>query len=152
MKRYLTWGLCLMLLAGNSFPAFASDRTDLSKEEGVPTLTVESNIYGSFFNGTPLDFGDTKATLTLSMDGLDDELIDISEATVLLDEGDGYFPDEYIFTGTKLDGPFIDGQTTFTLRPDDLSFVNSADGAGWTTLGGDGQGLYVYNFTVSGIK
>jgi hypothetical protein len=134
----------------------------------IPELTVDSQLFGSVFtNGKStlkysydqkVDYGeDSKATLTLNLDGLDDALIDSTNAKVILDEGDGYFPEEYTFLATEI-GEFENGEATYALKQGDLEMdvqgyltVDKNSGREWSCLGGDGHGNYWYNLTVDGI-
>jgi enterochelin esterase-like enzyme len=135
----------------------------------IPELTVDSDLYGYGFSAARTGWaqirGDydqhveiddsTKATLTLNLDGLDNSLIDSSKAKVYVDEGDGYYPEEYVLLATELENPWTDGSTEYKLSTGDIEkyfLVDGADiGRGWTCLGGDGQGNYYFNFTVDGI-
>lgn len=165
MKKKLASLFILGLTAGClSAVAYADDAT--------PTLSVESNLFGSVYtNGkstlkyhlnTTLSYAeDSSAVLTLTLpDGspVDDSKIDSSNATVILDEGDGYYPSEYLFHATTLDGEWQNGSLTYTLDDDalelDLTQYPLADldsGREWSCLGGDGHGNYHFNLTVSGI-
>ena len=132
----------------------------------IPELRIDSSILGGIFTGNTVAGGhprvptfgeDSQATLRLILDGLDNDLIDSSNAIVILDDGDGYYPEEYMFNSAGLVNPWIDGETIFRLESDDIA-KNAQDivpgvnnERAWTTLGGDGQGNYIFNLTVSGI-
>ena len=92
-------------------------------------------------------------------DGVKDELIDSSNATVRIIDGDGYFADEYILSATTLDGEWVDGKYTYTLDVGDIEwntwgYDTSADynsNREWSIMGGDGNGVYAMTFEVGGI-
>lgn len=135
----------------------------------IPELTVDSQLFGSAYtNGKStlklyfnerLDYDeDSRATLKLELDGLDNSLIDSSNAKVILDQGDGYYPEEYTFLATALENAWINGETTYALKQGDLEMdtqgyltADANSGREWSTLGGDGAGNYYYNLTVGGI-
>lgn len=103
---------------------------------------------------------DTSAvmTITLADGGVPDAaLIDISGAYVQLDEGDGYYPEDFQFDGTALEGEFVDGVLTYCLHDGDLKWINDPSyevrlgGMEWSAQGGDGNGLYTFNLSVRGI-
>ncbi len=90
---------------------------------------------------------------------IDDTKIDSSNAVVKLVEGDGYFPDELVLKANTLLGEWKDGKTEYTLESEDLSWTlkdypvtveNS--GKEWSVFGGDGNGIYNFNFEISGIQ
>ncbi|MCD8023212.1 MAG: hypothetical protein LUF30_09670 [Lachnospiraceae bacterium] len=146
MKRKIA-GVLLTVMAGMCCSAVAF-------ADGTPTLSVESEIFGTVFNtaaNQTVDYGDTCAILTLEMDDIDDSKIDSSNATVSLAPGDGYYTEEFIFSGTALTGEWENGQLIYTLSSDDLVYKYSDKGAGWTPLGGDGAGNYAFNLKVEGI-
>ncbi len=135
----------------------------------IPTLTVNSNLYGSvythgkstlkhFYGYKPEYDPNSKATLTLSMSGLDNSKIKSNFASVKLDDGDGYYANEYTFKPTALSGSWSNGSLNYSLTKGDLE-INTSDylitdtnsGREWSCLGGDGHGNYYYNLTVSGI-
>lgn len=105
------------------------------------------------------------ATLDLG-DNVDDRLIDSSNATVKLVDGNGYYAEELIFNGSsKLDGTWSNGKYTYTL-PEigalewnnwdyyaDMSDdeIDSNSGREWSMMGGDGNGVYYFTLEVSGI-
>lgn len=136
----------------------------------VPALEIESSLQGSAYtNGkstlkyhlnTSVSYeGEAVLTLVLS-DGsaVDDSKIDITKASVALVPGDGYYPDEYIFLKTSLDGEWENGSCSYTLQEGDLELdlskyplLDLDSGREWSCLGGDGHGNYSFNLEVSGI-
>ncbi len=92
-------------------------------------------------------------------DGVKDKLIDSSNATVRIIDGDGYFADEYILSATTLDGEWVDGKYTYTLDVGDIEWNTWGYDTGadynsnreWSIMGGDGNGVYAMTFEVSGI-
>lgn len=97
-------------------------------------------------------------TVTLTDGGTPDPaLIDISNAYVQLDEGDGYYPEDFQFNGAALGGEFANGTLTYHLHDGDLNWVNDPSyevklgGMEWSAQGGDGNGLYTFNLSVRGI-
>ncbi len=125
-------------------------RKQYGKEE-APALTVRSDIFGTVFNSQTVDYGDTCAVFALETNEIDDSKIDSSRAAISLEPGDGYYPEEFVFSGTELKGEWKNGRMTYALSADDLVYRNSGIGAGWTTLGGDGAGHYTFNLRISGI-
>ena len=134
----------------------------------IPEITVDNELFGSVFtNGKStlkafydekVDYAeDSKAVITLDLAGLDNSLIDSSNARVILDEGDGYFPEEYTFLATSI-GAFTNGSAEYALKQGDLEmdvqgYITADENSGreWSCLGGDGHGNYYYNLTVDGI-
>lgn len=151
-----------MLMGGLTFTAYAE----------APVLNVDSNLTGSAYtNGkstlkfhlnTKVSYADdSQAVFTLTMpDGsaIDDSKIDYSNASVTLAPGEGYYPEEYVFQGNKLEGGWKDGQFTYKLKQGDLELnldlyplEDQDSGREWSCLGGDGYGNYHFNLCVSGI-
>ncbi len=173
MKRMIA-GLSMTAVLGISciggLQAFAEE----DAEDAAPALTVESSLYGSAYtNGKstlkayldiPVTYEeDSAAVFTITLpDGseVDDSKIDCSSASVILDEGEGYFPEEYVFLASDLEGSWEDGVYTYTLSEGDLEIDRSVypqeidinSGREWSCLGGDGNGNYSFNLTVSGIQ
>jgi hypothetical protein len=135
----------------------------------VPELDVTSNIAGSaythgkstlkeHFGGVVTYAAGTRANLALKLPGLDDSGIGTTGAKVQLTSGDGYYPSEYVLKTTTLDHTWAKGRTSYSLQQGDLA-INTGDypvtdpdsGREWSCLGGDGQGNYTFNLTVSGI-
>lgn len=166
MKRKLASLFILSLMTGCMANEACAESSD------IPVLSVESSLSGSAYtNGkstlkyhlnTAVSYdSDSKAIFQLSMpDGskIDDSKIDCSNASVILDQGDGYYPSEYLFHATDLDGEWTDGLFVYTLSDSDLELdltkyplADLDSGREWSCLGGDGSGNYHFNLTVSGI-
>lgn len=171
MKRKLA-SLFVFGLTASCFMTVAHAEDSASSQSGLPVLSVDSHLSGSAYtNGkstlkyhlnTNVSYdSDSSAVFTLTMpDGseIDDSKIDCSNASVILTEGDGYYPSEYVFLATSLDGEWQDGQYTYTLSDGDLELdlsqypvLDPDSGREWSCLGGDGAGNYHFNLTVSGI-
>lgn len=90
---------------------------------------------------------------------IDDSLIDTSNATVSLIDGNGYYADEFVLNADTLDGTWENGEYVYTLSEGDLEwntwgYDTSTDynsGREWSIMGGDGNGVYNFTFQVSGI-
>ncbi len=97
------------------------------------------------------------AVLTLSGD-VDDSKIDSSKAVVELVDGDGYYAEELVLAANTLTGTWKNGTLEYTLKEGDLEWytgdynlIDDNSGREWSVLGGDGNGVYTFNFKVSGI-
>jgi hypothetical protein len=82
--------------------------------------------------------------------------VDISEAYVTLDAGDGYYLDDFIFNGGN-NLTVEDGKVVFTLNTGDLEWNNygyevGEGGNEWSCIGGNGNGEYVFNLSMHGVK
>ncbi|MCD8022865.1 MAG: hypothetical protein LUF30_07820 [Lachnospiraceae bacterium] len=94
--------------------------------------------------------------------GVDDSLIDCSEAVVELIDGNGYSANELILSesASVLDGEWSNGQYVYTLDVGALEWntwdydttVDYNSGREWSIMGGDGNGTYFFTFQVSGIR
>lgn len=167
MKRTIAT-LSVLALSLSCFPviSFAESPSE------APSLEIESSLHGTAYtngkstlkghlNTTVTYDSDSQAVFTLAFaDGseIDDSKIDCSGASVILDEGDGYYPSEYVFSAETLEGEWNDGQFTYTLSEgdfeinrDDYPQTDTDSGREWSCLGGDGAGHYHFNLTVSGI-
>lgn len=134
-------------------------------------ISVESDLYGwgdtnggtcipkESDNDVTYD-PDTAAVMTIALsDGSapDPALIDASGAYVQLEEGDGYYPEDFEFNGTALGGTFENGTLTYHLHDGDLNWVNDPSyevalgGMEWSAQGGDGNGHYTFNLSVRGV-
>ncbi|MCD7887930.1 MAG: hypothetical protein LUG44_10055, partial [Clostridiales bacterium] len=137
-------------------------------ESTVPTATAESTLFGygytdglSCLMGSTIDSLTGEATISLALDEgeIDDSLIDSSNATVKLVDGDGYYAAELILSATTLTGNWENGQTSYTMSVEDLVWNNdvysgTVGDAGTrqrSAFGGDGNGCYTFYLEVSGI-
>ena len=132
----------------------------------IPKLTINSEIYGNAFtsghstlkaeDGITVEYTPDTANIKLDLTDLDNSKIDSSNATVTLNDGDGYYADELILKPTKLINTWSNGETNYTLKGGDIEW-NAGDyivdngGREWSCFGGDGSGNYYFNITVSGI-
>lgn len=98
------------------------------------------------------------AVLRLFGSGVDDGKIDSSSAVVKLLPGDGYYADELVLKADSLKGQWKNGTLEYTLNTGDLEwytgdyeYIDNNSGREWSVLGGDGNGVYTFNFQVSGI-
>lgn len=98
------------------------------------------------------------AVLRLFGPGVDDSKIDSSKAVVELLPGDGYYAGELVLKAGSLTGQWKDGALEYTLNTGDLEwytgdyeYTDHNSGREWSVLGGDGNGVYTFNFQVSGI-
>lgn len=165
---FLCASVLLLGLAGCGAPAGGQTEDEYSKKAAV---SVESDLYGWGDTGggtcIPRESDndvtydpDTGAVITIALaDGgtPDPALIDTSGAYVQLDEGDGYYPEDFQFNGTALGGEFENGKLTYHLHDGDLNWVNDPayevklGGMEWSAQGGDGNGRYTFNLSVRGI-
>ncbi|MCD7843009.1 MAG: hypothetical protein LUG17_00075, partial [Clostridiales bacterium] len=136
-------------------------------ESTVPTATAESTLFGygytnggSCLMGSTIDSltGEATISLALSEGDVDDSLIDSSNATVKLVDGDGYYAAELILSATTLTGSWENGQTSYTMDVEDLVWDNTVYTGEmgvatrqWSAFGGDGNGCYTFYLEVSGI-
>lgn len=164
IAKVLLLTVCTMvLISGTGTGVLAAD---------APIVTVESNLYGTAnTNGyttlkaeedeNEVIYDDsTAAVITLSFaDGkeVEDDLIDISNAYVSLDAGDGYYLEDLTFNGGALDAEPENGKITYKLSTGDLEWNQpegyEVDNGGmeWSCQGGNGNGEYVFNMAVHGI-
>ena len=98
------------------------------------------------------------ATLRLLGTNIDDSKIDSSKSVVTLLPGDGYYADELTLKADSLSGQWKNGALEYTLQTGDLDwyigdyeYMDHNSGREWSVLGGDGNGVYTFNFQVSGI-
>ncbi len=171
MKKFLALVLTMTMVLSMGVSASATELTDEGAATTV-TASVESNLYGSANTqgnstlkaelGVEVEYDeDSAAVITLTTsDGspIDDSLIDISEAYVTLDAGDGYYVSSLEFNGTALTGEFVNGQLSYHLNTGDIEWKQPdgyyVDNGGmeWSALGGNGNGEYTFNLSVHGIK
>ncbi|MCD8189182.1 MAG: hypothetical protein LUD78_03010, partial [Clostridiales bacterium] len=143
------------------------DESVEAESSTVPTATAESTLFGygytaggSCLRGDTVDSLTGSATISLALDegDIDDSLIDSSNATVKLVDGDGYYAAEFLFSATTLTGSWENGQTTYTMDVEDLVWDNTVYSGEmgdatrqWSAFGGDGNGCYTFYLEVSGI-
>jgi hypothetical protein len=111
----------------------------------IPEVQVLGTIEGDA--GSEYVLTEDTVTIALVLDGLDDSLIDSANASLSLAEGDGYYLNDYAFNAHELSGDWENGETTYTMTADDLTFATG----GWSPLGGDGNGNYYCNIAVDGL-
>ena len=103
----------------------------------------------------------------ITLEGADDTKIDASNAVVRIVDNSMVHASDYILSdaASRLDGAWSDGSYTYTLSAGDIELnqygIGDAvanpttgtrnSGYEWTTMGGDGNGVYYLPFEVSGI-
>lgn len=103
-------------------------------------------------------FTNDSADIVLSMDGLDDSLIDSSGASVKIAPGDGYYVEDFDFVPGTLGTDWTDGKTQYTMHEGDITFnnggypVSKGGRSGFANLGGDGNGNSIVRIELSGLK
>jgi len=171
MKKNLAFLCAAVLLLGLAGCGGAGGEQADDNYSKKAFVTVESDLYGwGFTNGgtcIPRESDndvtyepDTAAVMTVALaDGSapDPAKLDTTNACVTLEEGDGYYPEDFVFSGTALGGEFENGQLAYHLHDGDLTWVNDPSyevklgGLEWSAQGGDGNGLYTFNLSVRGI-
>lgn len=146
--------------------------SETTKTEAVQvSASAESSLYGQAYTNAKstlkAEYGvsvsydeDSKAVIRLQADdgsAIDDSLVDTSNASVTLLDGDAYTADQFIFSGNELGSDIRDGVITYRLKEGDIEPSNGdyfADNGGreWSALGSDGKGVYYFNLQVSGIR
>ncbi|HEL2051558.1 TPA: hypothetical protein TY426_001130 [Streptococcus suis] len=152
--------------------ADTNNKSTLKKQVVKTTGPGDTQIYFTDDNGQRIAFDEGtivdgqevsytgQATIKLaSDDNIDDSEIDSSQSTIALVDGDGYYKEELRLLATTLQNEWKNGETTYTLSTGDLewsmgdySISDLNSGKEWSCFGGDGNGLYTFNFEVSGIK
>lgn len=114
---------------------------------------------GTISEGQEVTYTGQATIKIISDDEIDDSEIDSSQSTVSLVDGNGYYKEELNLLATTLQNGWKNGATTYTLSVGDLewsmgdySLSDTNSGKEWSCFGGDGNGLYTFNFEVSGIK
>lgn len=90
---------------------------------------------------------------------MDDSLIDASDASVHLLDGNSYHADEFVLKADRLDGTWENGKYVYTLQEGDLEWndwdydasLDYNSDREWSIMGGDGNGVYFFTFEVDGI-
>lgn len=159
MKRKI---VCALLL-GTMFTIGAS-ATAMAAED----VQIDSTIFGTAdtegfstlkaYTDADLTVEGQKVTYTgeAVLDLGADSDIDISEAYVTLDDGDGYYLDDFIFNGGN-NLTVQDGKVVYTLNTGDIEWNNygyevGEGGMEWSCIGGNGNGEYVFNLSMHGVK
>ncbi len=96
----------------------------------------------------------------IDLGNVDDRLIDDSNATIRLVNGNTYYADEFILKATRLKGGWKNGKTTYTLDTGDIVFNTwgydtSRDfnsDREWSIMGGDGNGVYQFTLQLEGLR
>jgi hypothetical protein len=110
----------------------------------LPSVEVIGTIEGESASGE-YSLTETSVVIALQLDNIDDSLIDSSNASVSLLQGDGYILEDYPFENTPLTGEWTDGKLTFTVDPEQLT-------GNYSPMGGDGNGNYYINLGISGLS
>lgn len=120
-----------------------------------PVYNEDGSLF--FVEQAPVSYTGS-AVIRLQGNDLDDSKIDSSNAVVRLVDGDGYYANELVLKATTLNGQWKDGTLEYALKSGDLEwytgdyvFIDNNSGREWSVLGGDGNGVYTFNFEVSGI-
>ena len=130
------------------------------------TLNASESVVATLYSRETTVTGAT-AEFTIELaDGADIADVDFSNVTVAMSEGDGYYISEFVDPIVTLDseGWSEDGTYTFSFDDDTVaalftrdtvrgseSDVYSTGGPDWSQFGGNGNGQYFFNLTVSGI-
>ncbi|WP_321970896.1 hypothetical protein [Paratractidigestivibacter sp.] len=101
--------------------------------------------------------GSVKVSLTQDGQAVSADKIDLSNAYVSLDDGDGYVTDDFVFSGAHNDIKLEDGLITYALNTGDITWNNydypvGEGGLEWSCIGGDGAGKYVFNMSLHGVS
>ncbi len=138
---------------------YGSAKVDFNEKENYPFTTIKKYIDEDLsVEGTQVSYEEGVQLILESDDAIDDAKIDLSNAEVTLQDGDGYLVSDLIFSGNQFaDRATVeDGVITYTLQEGDLEW-NQYDypveegGVEWSCQGGDGNGHYIFNMSVSGI-
>ena len=121
----------------------------------IPKVEVIGQIDGSKEKEFILE--EDTVTLALDGEGLDDSLIDSSEAVIEIVDGDGYYVSDFVFTPGSIGGTWTNGENTYSMSAEDISFDNGGydvvdGGRGWSQQGGDRNGNYNISIGLSGLK
>lgn len=109
----------------------------------IPAVEALGTIEGTSAK-SELTFTEDTVSVALTMDKLDDSLIDSSASAITLLPGDGYYLSDYTFAADTLAGPWSGGKAEYTLNTEQFS-------GSFSELGGDGNGNYYANIGVSGL-
>ena len=148
----------------------ATQYTVISAEtDGVSldiTLDASESVVATLYSRSVTTTGAT-ATFTLELpEGADIADVSFDNVTVAMSEGDGYYISEFVDPVVSLDASAwtADGTYTFSFDDDTVAALFTRDtvrgsesevytegGPDWSQFGGDGNGRYFFNLTVSGI-
>ncbi|MDO4322693.1 MAG: hypothetical protein Q4C61_09215 [Lachnospiraceae bacterium] len=174
MKRKKVVACLIMLAMTSAFAvhAYAEEPdTAAEAEQGVaeiPTLNVSLHASEGVVTAIHRDKVPTGAYVefTLEMpEGTNSALLDTENAVVRMTAGDGYRVEEFVDPSVALDSAsWSDGKYVLNFDEEVLeslfervqvqgseSEVHSVGGPSWSQFGGNGNGQYFYNLTVSGI-
>ncbi len=153
----------------------ALSMTGAALGDGVPQVNVDSTIFGTADTegfstlkaftdndltvpGQPISYTGEAVIQLVTPDGspVDDSKVDLSNAKVVLSDGDGYYASDFILHADALTGEVKDGKVVYTLNSDDVEWNQygyevAEGGLEWSAIGGNGNGEYALNFVVSGI-
>ena len=107
----------------------------------IPAVSVEGKLTANA--GMQLEMTNDTVQIALTMDGLDDSLIDASAAQIELLPGDGYKLYEVQFEAGALAETWAGGKADYTV---------GTIGGTFSPQGGDGNGHYDFRIGVSGIR
>ena len=107
----------------------------------IPAVSVEGKLTANA--GMQLEMTNDTVQIALTMDGLDDSLIDASAAQIELLPGDGYKLYEVQFEAGALGETWTAGKADYTV---------GAIGGTFSPQGGDGNGHYDFRIGVDGIR
>lgn len=100
------------------------DTAELAGQAVRPLVTVEGKFEGTM---PPLEMSRDTVKLVLAMDGeIDDSLIDDSNVTITLGEGDGYYDYLFQYDLGALSGEWESGTTDYSLISFDGTFSGRA--------------------------
>lgn len=115
--------------------------SELIGEVKIPSVSVEGKLTANA--GREMEITNGTVQIALSMDGLDDSLIDASNAQISLLPGDGYKLYEVQFAEGTLSDTWTDGKADYTM---------GNIGGSFSPQGGDGNGHYDFRIGIDGIR
>ena len=107
----------------------------------IPSVSVEGKLTANA--GMQLEVTNGTVQLVLTMDGLDDSLIDSSAAQIALLPGDGYKLYEVSFGAGSLSDAWSGGKADYTMGEISGTF---------SPQGGDGNGHYDFRIGIGGLR
>lgn len=124
----------------------------------IPAVEIDGVLEGEIAGKDGMTFTQDAVTVALKLDGLDDSLIDGTQASISLLPGDGYYVEEFAFSTGRLADNWTNGESSYSIKVGDIAYTNggyelteNGGGRGWSEQGGDGNGNYNFNLGVSGI-